>query len=167
MFRKKKIMNHLTPTKIHTLGDYYKPPYLREDCHRVKENDAVTANDVAYHLAKKLPKDCILVPVPSLSGYNEAFTRMLAYYANAPISFCLQRALGYGSLYKMKKEGGMPITEEMTGIWCNGPAPKQKVVLVDNVIATGTTMSAAIRAIGKPCEAACIAVDYEQYNNNN
>lgn len=155
------------PEHIITLGDYYKTPNLREDCHNVKDGNAVTANDCAYRLAEKLPKDCTIVAVPSLSGANEAFARMVAYYANAPLSFCLQRAKGYGSLYKMKKMGGTPITEEMTGIFCNGLAPKGRVVLVDNVIATGTTMSAAIRAIGKPCDAAVIAVDYDAYNYNN
>lgn len=160
-------MKRLEATKIYTLGDYYKTPYLREDCHNVKDGNAVTANDCAYRLAEKLPKDCTLVPVPSLSGHNENFARMVAYYANIPIDYSLARTAGMNDgLYKMKKEG-TPANEEDTGIFAHGNPPDGKIVLIDNVIATGTTMSAAIRAIGKPCEAACIAMDYEQYNYYN
>ena len=155
-------MEQLRPTIIHTLGDYYETEYLREDCHNAKAGNQVTMNDAAVRLAKSLPKDCILVPIPSLSGNNESFARMLSFYSRKPISYCLQRGRGYGSLYQMKKDG-CKVTEEDTGIWCNGGAPNGLIVLVDNVIATGTTMSAAIRAIGKPCEAVCIAVDFNTY----
>lgn len=155
--------NLLKPTKIHTLGDYYKTPYLREDCHRIKQGNAVTANDCAVRLSEKLPKDCVIVPIPSRSGCNEAFARMLAYYANVPIYYDLARELRPSSLYDMKKRGEQ-VTEKDTGLFLHGNPSDGRIVLVDNVIATGTTISAAIRAIGKPCEAACIAVDYEQYN---
>lgn len=154
----------LKPAEIYTLGDYYKTPELREDCHNVKDGNSVTANDCAYRLAQKLPKDGLLIPVPSRSGYNEAFTQMLAYYANLPVLNGLRKLNPELSVYRSKKEGGMVITEKMVSMTFNGFLTHQRVILVDNVLATGTTASAAIRAIGKPCEMACIAVDYEQYN---
>lgn len=157
-------MKLLEPTHIYTLGDYYASPNLREDCHNVKEGNAVTANDMAHALAEKLPKDCLLVPIPSYSGYNETFTRMLAYYADAPIAYVLGRKHINMGLYNLKKQGYI-VTEEDVCLFPNGPLPEGNIVLVDNVVATGTTLSAAIRAIGKPCAVACMAVDYGAYNN--
>ena len=154
----------MEPTRIYTLGDYYKTKFLREDCHWVKGGNGVAANDCARRLSHKVPKDCILVPIPSVHGYNEAFTKMLAYYADLPYAQCLYRDVNNISLYAKKKRGET-VTEQDTGIYADtGHIPMGKILLVDNVIATGTTMSAAIRAIGKPCEAACIAVDYDNYN---
>ena len=154
------------PEHIYTLGDYYKTPGLREDCHRVREGNMVASNDCAYRLAEKLPSDAVLLSIPSISGTTEAFARMVAYYANRPISFCLKKALGYDSTYKRKKRGEQ-VTESDTGIYCDKNVPDGHLVLVDNVMATGTTVSASIKAIGKPCDVACVAVDYELYEHYN
>lgn len=151
-------MEKLTPVRVYSLGDYYDIAGLRELCHAVKEGDGKAMRKAAKGLCKLLPQGCTLVPVPSRSGHNETFTRKLAVMAGLPYRKCLDRS-GGESLYDLKRRG-VRVTEETTGIK-PGPdvLPEGHVILVDNVIATGTTMSAAIRAIGRPCEAAVIAVD--------
>jgi predicted amidophosphoribosyltransferase len=155
-------METLAPIRVYTLGDY-KLKGLRQACHEAKRGDYLTIRDYAEVLAKKLPKHCTLVPIPS--HHSETFCQMIANFSGLPISRCLQRREGVGSLYEKKKRGER-VTEEDTGISLFDNAPKGKVVLVDNVIATGTTMSAAIRAIGKPCEAVCIAIDFSINNKS-
>ena len=160
-------MKRLQPKSIYTLGDYYKSEYLREDCHLIRGKNLVTMCDKAYDLAQKLPKDGVLIPVPSLSGYNEEFTRLVAYYANLPFYPTLAREnLGNCGLYLMKK-GGAEVTEADTGIFCLGCPPEGRLILIDNVIATGTTISACLRALGRDTDAACVAVDYNTYNKHN
>lgn len=158
-------MERLIPIEIFTIGDY-KLQSLRTYCHDIKKGDYITIREVAAVLARKIPADAIIIPIPSLSGYNEAFCRMISNYSGHPIEYCLMREGGHGSLYDKKKRGES-VTEEDTGIMLHGFPPDGRLVLVDNVIATGTTMSAAIRAIGRPCEAACIAVDWAIFNMYN
>lgn len=158
-------MSLILPTHIYSFGDYYSRRSLRFFVHRLKEGDVSTMYDIAPYLAVKLPKNAVLVPVPSQSGYTETFTRILGALNGVGVSECLQRREGVESLYERKKRGER-VSESDTGIFLARNAPSGRLILVDNVIATGTTVSACIRALKAPCEAACIAVDYATLINS-
>lgn len=165
-------MSQFIPTKIYTLGDYYRDRGLRQACHEIKQGENLAMRSIAMDFvdlfANRPPRGAVLVPVPSLTGYNETFCRVLGYSLGLPVrEDLLWRSVEHGSLYALKRQGVVP-TEEMTGIRPGrGIPPSEDIILVDNVIATGTTMSAALRAIGRPCDALCIALDYKTFKKAN
>ena len=164
-------MTQYKPAKVWTLGDYYRDPGLRGACHAIKNGDIVTMRSLVMDFIDLFqnspPKDCVLVPVPSLSGHNETFCRLLGDGLGIPVrDNILKRSDKYGSLYDMKQKGITP-TEALTGIQPGrGDLPKETIILVDNVIATGVSVSASIAAIGRPCEALCVAVDWNTYSRS-
>lgn len=118
-----------------------------EICHAAKDGDAGAIRKMAEEMAKDLKGDEILVPVPSRSGIA-TITRRLADEISK-ISGCKVENVLRGptreSLYELKKNG-QAITPEMLGLQASH-IPEGKVMLVDNVVATGTTARAAMKAI--------------------
>ena len=118
-----------------------------EICHAAKDGDAGAIRKMAEEMAKDLRGDEILVPVPSRSGIA-TITRRLADEISK-ISGCKVENVLRGptreSLYELKKNG-QAITPEMLGLQASH-IPEGRVMLVDNVVATGTTARAAMKAI--------------------
>ncbi len=152
------------PVTIYTLGDYYGIPELRTICHLVKDGQVEIQLKAAVELAMMLPKESVLVPVPSRNGGTVELARLLGELTHLPVIQCLKQD-STESLYNLKK-AGKKVTEADCAITLTGKAPEGNIVLVDNVIATGTTMSAAIEAIGRDCDAACLALDMNTYRQN-
>ena len=159
-------MKRLEATNIYTLGDYYRGVGLRDLCHAVKDLDWKAIDKAAVRLAPLIPKNAVLVPICSLRHYTDYLASAIhSLRTDTKVSYCLDSRRD-GSLYNLKK-AGLEITEADCMFYvANGVVPAGRLVLVDNVVATGTTVSAAIRAIGRDCEVACIAVDYSNYNQN-
>jgi hypothetical protein len=118
-----------------------------EICHAAKDGDAGAIHKMAEEMAKDLRGDEILVPVPSRSGIA-TITRRLADEISK-LSGCKVENVLRGptreSLYELKKNG-QAITPEMLGLQASH-IPEGRVMLVDNVVATGTTARAAMKAI--------------------
>ena len=118
-----------------------------EICHAAKDGDAGAIRKMAEEMAKDLRGDEILVPVPSRSGIA-TITRRLADEISK-LSGCKVENVLRGptreSLYELKKNG-QAITPEMLGLQASH-IPEGRVMLVDNVVATGTTARAAMKAI--------------------
>lgn len=166
-------MKRLIPNTIYGLGDYYRTPGLRELCHKVKENDVVAWEKAARALAELIPhKPFVLVPVPCVHNNGYHYTDVITleickFRKDLQYSFMLytDRVV---RLYDKKKRG-----ERITEADCdfhldsaeNVIIPKDaQILLVDNVMATGVTMSAAIRAMeGRPCDALVMAVDFRAF----
>lgn len=165
-------MEKILPKKVYALGDYYMTEGLRETCHEIKENPNCIPllKEVAKRLAALIPKDALLVPVPcSNSYYTDKLCMFIAaerwrgvipavnHYCNTFLD-----TMKDGSLYD-KKKAGLPVAEKDCQFFLTGPVPDGRIVLVDNVLATGTTASAAMRCIGRKCELAVIAVDHDEF----
>lgn len=135
---------------------------VREDCHAIKNGYEDAIERWAERLAPCLPERCILVPIPGRFGYAD-FTLALAQECQrnaimdgkrVVLSNCLA-CDAHEPLYDIKKRG-----ETRAPAWLRMRANHKAynalvemmndgfaVVLVDNVIDTGTTMVAAKRAL--------------------
>ena len=154
---------------IYALGDYYGGDALRSDCHRVRYRHGTVAENAATKLAHLLPHDAVLVSIPSRSGYNEEFTDILARHAHLTTCRCLRKKDPHVSTYETKKRSRGRRRHRMVKLCLSAAPPQGRIILIDNVIATGATLQAAMEAIGHRCDAACIAVNtdkYLQYNKH-
>lgn len=121
-------------------------------CHKLKENDPQAIAYCARQLAKMLPENAVLIPIPGHHG----FALQTLYLARAineqsggiiPVANVL-KGNSRMSIYQAKKEGSLLPAEEL-GFRQVDPLPKGKVpYLLDNVVDTGTTAKAAINALG-------------------
>ena len=132
---------------ITTLGKYNTDD-LRDLAHRVKDGDSAAIADAGRRLAKILPKNAVLVPMPSRTG-EPTTMRVLAdaIAANADGATVVDalRSNPHESSYERKKRGDEPEEVDMRRV---AEIPKgREVYVVDNVIDTGATYHAAMRTI--------------------
>ena len=135
------------------VNDYYGGFCVREICHAVKsENLAVRQEAVAeiagwYLNTGRIGEGHILVPVPQHYGradYTLDICKILAEKCGCKIADIL-RCIPHRPLYEQKKNGGIPFT----GLYRTGGriTPSKQVYLIDNVIASGLTMSQCMRLV--------------------
>lgn len=112
----------------------------------VKDYDEECIRKAARLFDLMLPDRCIVVPMPSHTG--EA--RQMLAVANAMPGerhvVDMLRCASHESCYTQKKDGFTPAPFEM---WCKPWMLQEndvEVYVIDNVICTGTTAGAAIRA---------------------
>ena len=132
---------------IATLGRYNTDD-LRKLAHRVKKGDSAAIADAGRRLAKILPKNAVLVPMPSRTGESttmRALADAIAANADGVTVVDALRSNPHESSYERKKRGDEPEEVEMRRV---AEIPKgREVYVVDNVIDTGATYGAAVRAI--------------------
>lgn len=134
--------------------DYYGNNPARELAHRVKESDVAAIRLVAEDLAPSVREDCALIPVPNSIGFplsNLLLVKLLVAFirdmkVNADvwdIMVCRQ----HRASYYCKKEGKQ-MDEADFGFRLTSTTPEgKKIYLVDNVLATGLTASAALKVV--------------------
>lgn len=167
-------MKRLIPNIIYACGDYYQSPGLRELCHRVKKGADLAAMDEAVRRLIEVMPDGphILVPVPNCATDGFYYTDILCAMIADKRKDCEVAPLIYAEkkvrLYDLKKQRS--VTEADCGFSLDRAEDlyipmDARILLVDNVIGTGTTMSAAIRVLSnRPCDALVIAVDFNAFN---
>jgi len=118
--------------------------------HKLKEGDIDCFNYAAKQMAKMIPANAVLVPIPGRHGRADQtmhLCRDIAAYTRLPVVDALRgrdRESQYESKYK-----GRSLTEEQLGFHKVAPLPSNRVpYLIDNVVDTGTTAKAAIKALG-------------------
>ena len=121
-------------------------------CHKLKENDPQAIAYCARQLAKMLPENAVVIPIPGHHG----FALQTLYLAKAineqsggiiPVANVL-KGISRVSNYQAKKDGH-PLSAEELGFHQVRTLPKGKVpYLLDNVVDTGTTAKAAVKALG-------------------
>lgn len=125
--------------------------------HGIKEHDIDSIRKAAKEMAHMIPKNSVLVPIPS--RYGKAYsTHALACHLSIEChgKFVYVSDVLEGnkrrSNYICKLEGN-PLKEEDLGFKMNFEdfEEAENVVFIDNVFDTGVTAMAAAHAYGKPC----------------
>lgn len=118
--------------------------------HKLKEGDKDAFDYAARQMAKLLPKNAVLIPIPGRHGTPDQtmqLCRDIAKYTHLPIIDALRgndRESQYEAKYK-----GKSLTEEQLGFRKTSLLPSNRVpYLIDNVVDTGTTAKAAVKALG-------------------
>ena len=164
-------MKSLKPTKIYTFGDYYKDG-LQNFCHMIKhtvEYDDIISILFAETFADQIPDNTVFIPIPdNMQSFSWQIIRRLKEKNK---SFRLASVLcknGFEHLYDLKKRLDRPV--ELTDVdlfRTSDPLDAENIVIVDDVIGTGAIIAKAIQLIGKPCQAMCVAVDWNTFNSYN
>lgn len=137
-----------------------------ELCHAVKEGDHDAIDKMAKEMARYVSPDTTLVPVPSRNGTATTTMELagkIGWYSGCDVADIL-RGGKRRSLYDMKKQG-MSVSADMLGLYLDGDIPV-KPLLVDNVVATGTTASAALSVIPN-ARVLAYAIDLPMYEPAN
>jgi len=157
----------MKPTKIYTLGDYYNDEGLRYFCHEIKHhrNIELISNYLFETFKKDIPENSIIIPVP-FSGLSLVYAFKSEFSIMDPFVKC-----SFISAYALKKKGE-ELTPDKIGLIVTtffdmSRLDGHNIILVDNVIDTGSTMAKCIELLQRPCEAMCVAVNWENYNNHN
>ena len=121
-------------------------------CHKLKENDPQVIAYCASHLAKMLPDNAVIVPIPGHHGYAVQtlhLARAITERTNGSISVAnILKGKNRVSNYQVKKVG-KPLSVDQIGFYQIASLPKDKIpYLLDNVVDTGTTAKAAVKALG-------------------
>ena len=118
--------------------------------HKLKEGDTDCFNYAARQMAGLLPKNAVLVPIPGRHGMadqTKQLCRDIASYTKLPVVDALRgndRESQYEAKYK-----GRSLTEEQLGYRQIANIPQGRIpYLIDNVVDTGTTAKAAVKALG-------------------
>ena len=131
-------------------GEYYDASGLyREIAHGLKRGDDSAIEIASKQMAKMIPPNSILVPVPSHTGNADCTLKLANAIAKITGSDVVDALKGKSrrSLYEMKKNGEK-IDSDYLGFYLDRPIESGKnVIFVDNVIATGTTANAALATV--------------------
>jgi hypothetical protein len=166
----------MKPTKIYTLGDYYNDEGLRDLCHYVKNGHPSTkfiAEFLVKMLIDQIPENSVLIPVRTTHSHFDDYLEKAAekYRPTIDRVFTGIWTNGEGSVYEQKKKGLIvtpkDVPLDLARTFNKHHFDGLNIVLMDNVIDTGVTMARCIDLIGHPCEAMCIAVNWENYNQYN
>lgn len=121
-------------------------------CHKLKENDPQAIDYCARQLAKMLPENAVIVPIPGHHGYalqTLFLARAISLQSDGSIPVAnVLKGISRVSNYQAKKDG-QPLSSKKMGFHQVRTLPKGKVpYLLDNVVDTGTTAKAAVKALG-------------------
>lgn len=118
--------------------------------HKLKEGDTDAFDYAARQMVKLLPKNAVLIPIPGRHGTPDQTMKLcknIASYTHLPILDALrgnERESQYEAKYK-----GRYLTEEQLGYRRIATIPTGRIpYLIDNVVDTGTTAKAAVKALG-------------------
>ena len=118
--------------------------------HKLKEGDTDAFDYAARQMSKLLPKNAVLVPIPGRHGTPDQTLKLcknIASYTHLPSIDALrgnERESQYEAKYK-----GRYLTEEQLGYRRIATIPTGRIpYLIDNVVDTGTTAKAAVKALG-------------------
>ena len=131
---------------------YYYSDNRNVVCHAMKggaHSAILQAAEEMSVLIKEVAKDSVLVPVPSHLGYA-TYTLVLAKEIAKRTGIGVADVLKgerRKSLYEMKASGEV-VPSDFLKMYVDGPLPTERIILVDNVYATGQTARAAVEAVG-------------------
>ncbi len=143
--------------------DYAATEENRETANLLKGGSSKSAEAVARAakaMAEKIGPDAILVPIPGRTG--SATSTLVLAQAIGDIAGCTVADILSGvsreSTRSLRYEG-IPATAKQMGFALKAQKPEGRIVLVDNVLATGTSVYAARKALGEDADVLVYAAD--------
>lgn len=147
-------------TKIREMDVLYYDKYrnLGTDvlCHLVKRGDQQAISNAASILSDlELPEDSVLIPIPGHRGFAST-TLDLALGISKRTGFPVNDALGANvrecNSYSTKLRGKDVTVEDIGTFMKYNISECANIILVDNVIDTGTTALSAYKAVKSRCK---------------
>ncbi|MGQ0654916.1 MAG: hypothetical protein ACT4P4_22055, partial [Betaproteobacteria bacterium] len=141
---------------------------VRLTAHALQRGDDAAIERAAAQMAKGLPWDVVLVPVPGHGGRAEQTLRLASAIADVvwkrnggerfpkgapkhrPDVRDILRGGRRERQYDLKKAGELPLSGAAFGFRHVGYLPNTRIFLVDGVMGTGETMKAALAALETP-----------------
>ena len=122
-------------------------------CHKLKDNDPQAIDYCARQLAKMLPENAVIVPIPGHHGYalqTLYLARAISLQSGGRIPVAnVLKGKNRVSNYQAKMDGH-PLTSAELGFRQVGLLPKGKIpYLLDNCVDSGETAKAAFHALGE------------------
>lgn len=128
----------------------YRADHRNETAHAMKNGERWAIYKAAAAMVQYIPTNAVLIPMPSHTGratYTLELCRMLAKETAAEVRDIL-RGSERETLYTLKKQG-RHIMPKKLGFYVTEPTPTdRRILIIDNVVATGTTAAAAVQAVG-------------------
>lgn len=129
----------------------YRQDGRNETAHAMKNGEHWAIGKAAEEMAKYIPSNAVLVPIPSHTGnatYTLELAQRIARKTTAEVVDAL-KCEPREMIYNLKKQGRKPTPKQM-GFYLVRSIPENKrIIILDNVVATGTTAAAALMAIGR------------------
>lgn len=122
-----------------------------ETAHAMKNSEHWAIAKAAIAMADYIPANAVIVPMPSHTGratYTLELAKRIARTTNAQVIDALQ-CQPRETLYELKKQRRKPSPEGLHFYQVAQIPDGKRIIIVDNVVATGTTAAAAVRTIGK------------------
>ena len=123
---------------------------IRNMARMIKRGDASAIRYAAETMARYVKDGSVLVPVPGHGGMATdtlALANEISMITGSPVVDAL-KGIVRESVYDMKAEGYLPTAEEL-GFYQAAKLPEgREIVLIDDVVGTGTTAVAAREALG-------------------
>lgn len=121
-------------------------------CHQLKDNDAQAIDYCARQLAKMLPENAVIIPIPGHHGYADQtlhLARAISAHTNGSVSVAnILKGKDRDSNYQAKK-AGHPLSASQMGFRQVGILPQKRIpYLLDNCVDSGETAKAAFHALG-------------------
>lgn len=119
--------------------------------HAMKNGERWAIFKAATEIAKYIPTNAVLIPIPSHTGratYTLELAQRIARTTDAQVLDAL-KCEPREMLYKLKKQGKKPTPRQMGFYLVHSIPENKRVIILDNVVATGTTAAAAVQAVGK------------------
>ena len=147
--------------KLIAVGNY-KVKRFNKFAQGIKNNRMIDIILSANLMSKFVEGDCVLVPVPSRHGYATNTLKLANIIAKRTGAEVLNILEGRSreSFCELKRLGKTYIKGDFFGFRLkeNASVPKnRKLVLIDNVYATGKTAENAQKAVGQECEILVLA----------
>ena len=118
--------------------------------HKIQDGDDDAIDYAARQMAAIIPANAVLIPIPGHHGradHTLRLAKVLSSYTRLPFVEAL-RGREHESQYEAKLRGRM-LSEEKMGFYRIAPIPSNRTpCLIDNVVDTGTTAKAAVKALG-------------------
>lgn len=118
--------------------------------HKLKEDDNEVIDYAARSISRLLPSNAVIIPMPGHKGepdHTMKLARAIASYTRLSVLDAL-RGRERESQYEAKHHGRL-LTESQMGFRRIVPLPSDRVpFILDNVVDTGTTAKAAVKALG-------------------